>query len=110
MDHEIPSHPSGRRVGTRWPVDPAVERDIAKLRADLANAEALVVRPATAERMLSVTHKALYDLMNAGELQSFTEGSRRFITVQSIRDYLARRLAAFPVKPPKPRRRRGGER
>src|SRR5438132_318146 len=97
---QIP-HSFGRRV------DPAVAREIARMRADLANAEALVVRPATAERMLSVSHKALYGLLNGGELQSFVEGGRRFITVQSIRDYLARRLAAFPIKPPTRRRRSG---
>ncbi len=100
MDQPI-AHSFARRI------DPAQAREIARMRAELASAEALLVRPAAAEKMLGIGHKQLYALMNAGELESFAEGRRRFITVQSIRDYLARKLAAFPIRAPKPRRRSG---
>jgi len=100
MDQAIP-HSFARSI------DPADARAIKRMRAELASAEALLVRPAVAEAMLGCSHKQLYGLLNSGELQSFAEGRRRFITVQSIRDYLARKLAAFPIRAPKPRRRSG---
>jgi hypothetical protein len=56
----------------------------------------LVVRPSAARVMLSCTQPTLYKLLNAGELQSFKEGEhgRRLIVVQSIYDYIARKVAA----------------
>jgi hypothetical protein len=54
----------------------------------------MVVKPRQAELMLSCSHKRLYELLAAGELQSFRDGSSRKIVVDSIRQYIARRLAA----------------
>ena len=54
----------------------------------------LVVKPRQAELMLSCSHKRLYELLAAGELQSFRDGSSRKILVESIRQYIARGLAA----------------
>jgi excisionase family DNA binding protein len=67
-------------------------------------AEPLVVRPAQAERLLAVSHKTLYRLMNSGELQSFMVGRSRRIPMASIRAYIKARLDEFP----KPRARRTG--
>jgi len=45
-------------------------------------------------RAIQVSRKKLYELINAGELESYTEGKSRRITVKSINAYLERRLAA----------------
>ena len=45
-------------------------------------------------RAIQVSRKKLYELINAGELESYTEGKSRRITVKSINEYLERRLAA----------------
>jgi len=42
--------------------------------------------------MLSCSHKRLYELLNAVELESFKDGASRKITVESIRAYVARKL------------------
>jgi hypothetical protein len=54
----------------------------------------LVVKPKEARRMLACSHTRIYELMNAGEIQSFTDGRSRKITVASIHHYIAKRLAA----------------
>jgi len=43
----------------------------------------------TACRVTGFSADAMYDLIRAGAIQSFTMGHRRFLIVQSIRDYLA---------------------
>jgi hypothetical protein len=55
--------------------------------------EALVVRPAEAWRMLGCGPTYGYELLEAGELDSFTDGGARKITVESIKRYIAKRLA-----------------
>lgn len=54
----------------------------------------LVVSPQTAEQMLQCGHTRVYELLNAGELTSFKDGTSRRITVESIHAYIARKLAA----------------
>jgi excisionase family DNA binding protein len=54
----------------------------------------LVASPNQAMRAIQVSRKKLYELINAGELQSYTEGKSRRITVKSINEYIERRLAA----------------
>jgi excisionase family DNA binding protein len=85
-------------------VDRAEAREFARLKSQLASAERLVVRPAEAERMLGIGHKQLYQLLNNGELESFTVGRSRRIPMASIRAYIARKLEKFP----KPKQRRTG--
>lgn len=58
----------------------------------------LVASPNQAMRVIQVSRKKLYELINTGELQSYTEGRSRRITVKSINDYLERRLAAEAVR------------
>ena len=83
----------------------AEARTIARLKHELVRAERLVVRPAEAERLLDISHKTLYRLMNSGELQSFVVGRSRRIPMASIRAYIEARLGKFPK--PKPRRASG---
>jgi hypothetical protein len=43
--------------------------------------------------MLDCGNTRLYELINAGALKSYLDGRSRKITVESIRGYIARRLA-----------------
>jgi excisionase family DNA binding protein len=54
----------------------------------------LVASPNQAMKALLVSRATLYTLLNAGELESYTEGRSRRITVESIASYVKRRLAA----------------
>ncbi|EIG56072.1 helix-turn-helix domain-containing protein [Bradyrhizobium sp. WSM1253] len=53
----------------------------------------LVASPNQAMKTLLVSRETLYKLINAGELESYTEGKSRRITVASIDAYVKRRLA-----------------
>ena len=55
--------------------------------------EALVVKPKVAWKMLACSNTRGYELLAAGELDSYLEGRSRKITVDSILRYVARRLA-----------------
>ena len=55
--------------------------------------EPIAVRPSVAFAMLGVRKTRGYQLINSGELQSFLDGNSRRILVQSIKDYVSRRLA-----------------
>jgi hypothetical protein len=52
----------------------------------------IVVRPKCARRMLNCGQTRLYELIAAGELDSFLDGRSRKITVESIYRYVRRRL------------------
>jgi hypothetical protein len=72
--------------------------------------EPLLVRPRDAWRMLGCGNTRGYALLAAGELVSFLDGRARKITVESIHQYIARKLAAVgltgaTVGAPQPRRR-----
>ena len=56
--------------------------------------EPLAVKPRVAWQMLQCSNTRGYELLNRGELQSFRDGDSRKITVESIKNYIARRLAA----------------
>jgi hypothetical protein len=63
----------------------------------------LVVKPKEARRMLACGNTRLYELLNAGELDSFLDGRARKITIGSIRAYIAKRLqSADGVAPQRP--------
>ena len=62
----------------------------------------LVVKPKVAWAMLQCSNTRGYELLAAGELESFLDGRSRKITVDSIRAYIARRLeyeGRFNAKP-----------
>ena len=58
----------------------------------------LVASPKQAMWAIQVSRKKLYELINTGELESYTEGKSRRIPVKSINDYIERRLAAEAVR------------
>src|SRR5262249_36995931 len=64
----------------------------------LQSVEPLAVKPATAWRLLDCGNTRGYKLLHTGELVSFLDGSSRKITVESIRNYIARQLAAVDRK------------
>jgi hypothetical protein len=53
----------------------------------------LVVKPKAAWRMLNCSNTRGYQLLAAGELDSFLDGRSRKITIESIQRYVARRLS-----------------
>jgi hypothetical protein len=54
----------------------------------------LVVSPRHARDLLDMGNTRLYELLAAGELDSFLDGRSRKITIESIHRYISRRLAA----------------
>ncbi|MGJ4907516.1 helix-turn-helix domain-containing protein [Bradyrhizobium sp. HKCCYLRH2060] len=58
----------------------------------------LVASPNQTMRAIQVSRKKLYELINNGELESYTEGKSRRITIRSINEYIDRRLAAEAVR------------
>jgi excisionase family DNA binding protein len=54
----------------------------------------IVASPNQTMKVLMVSREKLYSLINTGELESYTEGRSRRITVKSIGAYVERRLAA----------------
>jgi hypothetical protein len=59
--------------------------------ADLTD-DRLVVSPRVARRLLDTGNTRLYELLAAGELDSYREGRSRKITMESIRRLVRRRL------------------
>jgi excisionase family DNA binding protein len=71
------------------------QQDVSNMSANSIALEAqLVASPNQAMRAIQVSRKKLYELINAGELESYTEGKSRRITIKSINEYIERRLAA----------------
>jgi excisionase family DNA binding protein len=54
--------------------------------------EPLVVKPKVAWKMLSCSNTHGYELLEAGELESYKDGRSRKITIASIKAHIARRL------------------
>jgi excisionase family DNA binding protein len=70
--------------------------------------EPLAVRPSIAWRLLDCGNTHGYELLAAGELESYRDGRSRRITMRSIKAYIARQLtAAAPSEAASPPRRRG---
>jgi hypothetical protein len=59
----------------------------------------LLVSPRDAWRMLGCGNTHGYELINAGELVSFLDGRSRKITVESIHQYIARKVVAAGSPP-----------
>jgi excisionase family DNA binding protein len=53
----------------------------------------IVATPNQAIQRLQISRATLYDLINSGDLESYTEGRSRRILVQSMDRYIQRRLA-----------------
>jgi hypothetical protein len=77
----------------------------------LQEVEPFAVRPSIAWRLLDCGNTHGYELLAAGKLDSYLDGRSRRITMLSIKEYIASRLASnrattgSPIEPP--RRRRG---
>jgi hypothetical protein len=69
--------------------------------ASLANVAPLVVKPKVAWKLLSCGSTHGYELLAAGELDSYLDGRSRMITVSSIHRYIARRLAGSNSQEPR---------
>jgi excisionase family DNA binding protein len=59
----------------------------------LGDVEALCVSPRRAARMLDLGLTRTYELLNSGELRSFKDGKSRRVIVESMREYIGRKLA-----------------
>jgi hypothetical protein len=73
----------------------------------VGEAAPLVVSPRVACVMLNIGTTRLYQLIGAGELDSYLDGRVRRITIDSIRRRIARLLAASAHASEPPRRKRG---
>jgi excisionase family DNA binding protein len=72
--------------------------------------EPLVVKPREAWRLLGCSNTYGYELLAAGELESFKDGKNRKITMSSIKARIARLLdARLQAAPPELRRRQNRE-
>ena len=58
-----------------------------------ADGERIVVSPRRACHLLDCGNTRLYELLQAKQLESYLDGRSRRITVDSIRRYVAQRLA-----------------
>jgi excisionase family DNA binding protein len=63
-------------------------------RPDPVDVEPLVVKPKVAWKMLGCGNTRGYELLAAGELESYKDGRSRKITVASIKAFVNRQLAA----------------
>jgi excisionase family DNA binding protein len=70
----------------------------------------LAVPPLEAARLLSCGLGHIYGLMNSGELEAFSSGRARRVTMKSVDAYVARQVAKADAKAgaPAPARRRHG--
>jgi hypothetical protein len=70
----------------------------------------LVVKPKRACQIIDCGNTRLYELLAAGELESFLDGRSRKITVASLNRYVERRLAANVAKAKMPPLRTSSDR
>jgi excisionase family DNA binding protein len=59
----------------------------------------LVVRPKDACKLLSCSHRRLYELIMSGEVESYLDGRARRILVASISAYVERKLNQTKSRP-----------
>ena len=79
--------------------DRSQEQDAVRHVEPRRSSEPLLVKPRAACAMLACGNTRLYELLKAGELESFLDGRSRKITAESIRRYIARRLASNTSAP-----------
>jgi hypothetical protein len=73
----------------------------------LTDDQRIVVSPRRARHMLDCGTTRLYQLLAAGELESFLDGRSRKITVASIKRYVDKKLSNTTAHSNPPPRRRG---
>jgi hypothetical protein len=77
----------------RFRVNEAATSEVATMVPDGSEGDPLVVKPRQACQLLACSMTRLYQLMNDGELENFTDGRSRKITMRSIKRYINKRLA-----------------
>ena len=77
-----------------------------QLSYDANRSEPFLVKPKVAWKMLACGNTRGYELLAAGELESFLDGRSRKITVASIRRYIERHLGKSAATESKRRRGR----
>ena len=91
--------PNGTSVCPR-PLRTNVEQRVSDRPSQAADLEPLVVRPKVAWKMLGCGNTRGYELLAAGELESYKDGRSRKITVVSIKGFVARQLASAHSRNP----------
>lgn len=76
------------------------ERAQAIMKSDETLIDILAVSPRVARQMLGCGNTRLYQLLNAGEIESYCDGKSRKIVVASLREFVARRVASSPKPSP----------
>jgi hypothetical protein len=78
-----------------------------QLSYDANRSEPFLVKPKIAWKMLACGNTRGYELLAAGELESFLDGRSRKITVASIHRYIERHLGKSAAAEAQSKRRRG---
>jgi hypothetical protein len=65
----------------------------------LGEIEAFALPPKKAAPSIGVGMTRLYELINSGEIESYTDGKARKVVVASLKAYVERQIAAEAVKP-----------
>lgn len=73
--------------------------------ADSPLTDSLSMTVKTAIKRTELSKDALYDLIRDGAIKSFLMGTRRYILVESLIEYLRRRAAEPPTIRPSPNKR-----
>src|SRR5689334_13061954 len=60
--------------------------------------EILATSTKNAKKIIGCGNTRFYELLNSGEIQSYTDGRSRKVIVASLRDYVARQLEAEASK------------
>src|SRR5450631_3554803 len=60
--------------------------------------EIISISPKNARKVIGCGNTRFYELLNSGEIQSYTDGRSRKVLVASLRDYVARQLTAEASK------------
>jgi hypothetical protein len=60
--------------------------------------EIISTSPKNARKVIGCGNTRFYELLNSGEIQSYTDGRSRKVLVASLRDYVARQLEAEASK------------
>jgi hypothetical protein len=87
---------------------PKVEGQLSNVKSGPGDSERLLVRPRRACYLLDCGTTHLYELIEAGEIESFLDGRSRKIVVASIHRLIAKRLASKQGSKDAPERRRRG--
>jgi hypothetical protein len=82
-------------------LSPAARKAVAELRALQKQEDRIVVSPADAARMLSVSETCIREMLVRGEISSLLDGRLRRVIVASLFDHLVRKaIESYPLDGP----------